>query len=192
MKLLIVGGVAGGASAATRRRRLSEDAEIILFEHSPDVSFANCGLPYYVGGEIADQQKAARHHAQQLATRFNLNMATRNSVEAIDRPAKKPPRCAIWPRGTEYEESYDKLILAPGAAPLRPPIPGIDLPGIYTLRNLEDVDRIKERVDQGIRQVVVVGAGFIGIELVENFISEASIRRWSSCKTRCCRPSTAK
>ena len=169
MKLLIVGGVAGGASAAARSRRLSEDAEIILFERGPDVSFANCGLPYYVGGEIAERKKLLVTTPEMLRTRFKLDVRTRSSVEAIDRSAKKI-RVRDLASGREYEESYDKLILAPGAAPLRPSIPGIELPGIFTLRNLQDVDRIKERVDQGVKQVVVVGAGFIGLELVENFV----------------------
>ena len=169
MKLLIVGGVAGGASAATRARRLSEDAQIILFERGPDVSFANCGLPYYVGGEIADRKKLLVISPELLRRRFNLDVRTGSSVEAID-PAAKKMRIRELTTGREYEESYDKLILAPGAAPIRPPLPGIDLPGIYSLRNLQDVDRIKERVDQGIRQAVVVGAGFIGLELVENFV----------------------
>ena len=169
MKLLIVGGVAGGASAAARARRLSEEAEIILFERGPDVSFANCGLPYYVGGTIAERNKLLVTTPERLRTRFRLDVRTRSSVEAIDRTSKTV-RVRDLASGREYEESYNKLILAPGAAPLRPPIPGIDLPGIFTLRNLQDVDRIKERVDQRIRQVVVVGAGFIGLELVENFV----------------------
>ena len=169
MKLVIVGGVAGGASAAARARRLSEDADIVLFERGPDVSFANCGLPYYVGGEIAERNKLLVTTPEQLRSRFKLDVRTRSSVEAIDRTAKKV-RVRDLASGREYEESFDKLILAPGAAPLRPPIPGIDLPGIFTLRNLQDVDRIKERVDQGIKQAVVVGAGFIGLELVENFV----------------------
>ena len=169
MKLLIVGGVAGGASAAARARRLSEDAHIVLFERGPDVSFANCGLPYYLGGEIAEREKLLVTTPERLRTRFKLDVRTRSSVEAIDRAAKKV-RVRDLASGREYEETYDKLILAPGAAPLRPPIPGIDLPGIFTLRNLQDVDRIKERVDQGVKQAVVVGAGFIGLELVENFV----------------------
>jgi NADPH-dependent 2,4-dienoyl-CoA reductase/sulfur reductase-like enzyme/rhodanese-related sulfurtransferase len=169
MKLLIVGGVAGGASAAARSRRLSEDAHIVLFERGPDVSFANCGLPYYVGGEIAERDKLLVTTPERLRSRFNLDVRTRSSVEAIDRTAKQV-RVRDLAAGREYEETYDKLILAPGAAPLRPPIPGIDLPGIFTLRNLQDVDRIKERIDQGIKQAVVVGAGFIGLELVENFV----------------------
>ncbi|GDY10640.1 MAG: CoA-disulfide reductase [Planctomycetota bacterium] len=169
MNLLIVGGVAGGASAAARARRLSEEAHIVLFERGPDVSFANCGLPYYVGGEIAEREKLLVTTPERLRSRFNLDVRTLSSVEAIDRTAKTV-RVHDLASGRVYEEPYDKLILAPGAAPLRPPIPGIDLPGIFTLRNLQDVDRIKERVDQGIKQVVVVGAGFIGLELVENFV----------------------
>jgi len=169
MKLLIIGGVAGGASAAARSRRLSEDAQIVVFERGPDVSFANCGLPYYVGGEIAEREKLLVTTPERLRDRFKLDVRTRSSVEAIDRTAKKI-RIRDLASGQEYEETYDKLILAPGAAPLRPPIPGIELPGIYTLRNLQDVDRIKERVDHGVKQAVVVGAGFIGLELVENFV----------------------
>lgn len=169
MKLLIVGGVAGGASAAARSRRLSEDAEIIMFERGPDVSFANCGLPYYVGGEIAERKKLLVTTPEQLRTRLKLDVRTRSSVESIDRVAKKV-RVRDLTSGREYEESYDKLLLAPGAAPLRSPLPGIDLPGIFTLRNLEDVDRIKERADQGVNQVVLLGGGFISLELAENFV----------------------
>ena len=169
MKLVIVGGVAGGASAAARARRLSEDARIVLFERGPDVSFANCGLPYYVGGVIAQREKLLVTTAQRLHDRFHLNVRARTSVEAIDRAAKKV-QVRDLATGREYEESYDKLLLAPGAAPVRPPLPGIDLPGICSLRNLQDVDRIKTRIDQGVKQAVVVGAGFIGLELVENLL----------------------
>ncbi len=169
MKLLIVGGVAGGASAAARARRLSEDAHIILFERGPDVSFANCGLPYYLGGEITGRDKLLVVTLERLRTRYKLDVRVRTSVEAIDRAAQKV-RAHDLVTGREYEESYDKLILAPGAAPLRPPLSGIDLPGIFTLRNLQDVDRIKARMDQGVKQAVVIGAGFIGLELVENFV----------------------
>jgi NADPH-dependent 2,4-dienoyl-CoA reductase/sulfur reductase-like enzyme/rhodanese-related sulfurtransferase len=169
MKLVIIGGVAGGASAAARARRMSEEARIVLFERGADVSFANCGLPYYVGGAIAQREKLLVTTAERLHARFNLDVRTRSAVEAIDRAAKTV-RVRDLASGREYEESYDKLILAPGAAPVKPPIPGIDLPGIYTLRNLQDVDRIKARVDEGVKQAVVVGAGFIGLELVENFV----------------------
>jgi NADPH-dependent 2,4-dienoyl-CoA reductase/sulfur reductase-like enzyme/rhodanese-related sulfurtransferase len=169
VRLLIVGGVAGGASAAARARRLSEDAEIILFERGPDVSFANCGLPYYAGGEIAQREKLLVTTPERLRTRFNLDVRTHSSVEAIDRASKKV-RVRDLSSAKEYEEPYDKLILAPGAAPLRPPISGIDLPGIFTLRNLQDVDRIKATIDQRVKQAVVVGAGFIGLEVVENLV----------------------
>jgi NADPH-dependent 2,4-dienoyl-CoA reductase/sulfur reductase-like enzyme/rhodanese-related sulfurtransferase len=169
MKLVIIGGVAGGASAAARARRLSEDAQIVLFERGPDVSFANCGLPYYVGGTIAHREKLLVTTAERLNTRFHLDVRTHSLVEAIDRRAKKV-RVRDLASERVYEESYDKLILAPGAAPVRPPIPGIDLPGIYTLRNLQDVDNIKARIDQGVKKAVVVGAGFIGLELVENLV----------------------
>jgi NADPH-dependent 2,4-dienoyl-CoA reductase/sulfur reductase-like enzyme/rhodanese-related sulfurtransferase len=169
MKLVIVGGVAGGASAAARARRLSEKAEIVLFERGPDVSFANCGLPYYVGGPIADRGKLLVTTPERLKARFNIDVRTRSSVESIDRKAKTV-RIRDLASGREYVETYDKLILSPGAAPLRPPLPGIDLPNIFTLRNLQDVDRIKARVDQGARRAVIIGAGFIGLELVENLV----------------------
>lgn len=169
MKLLIVGGVAGGASAAARARRLSESAEIILFERGPDVSFANCGLPYYVGGEIASRDKLLVTTPQRLRERFNIDVRTQSSVEAIDR-AKRKVKVKNLATGEIYEESFDKLVLAPGAAPIRPPLAGLDLPGIYTLRNLADVDQIKARVDEGAKTALVVGAGFIGLELVENFV----------------------
>lgn len=169
MKLLIVGGVAGGASAAARARRLSEDAHIVLFERGPDVSFANCGLPYYIGGEIAQRDKLLVTTPERLQTRFKLDVRALSSVEAIDRAAKTV-RVRDLASGREYQESYDKLILAPGAAPFRPPIPGIDLPGVYTLRNLHDTDRIRERVDQGVKQAVLLGGGFISLELAENFV----------------------
>jgi len=169
MKLIIIGGVAGGASAAARARRLSEDAEIIVIERGPEVSFANCGLPYYVGGEIAERDKLLVSTPDRLRSRFNLDVRTRSSVEAIDR-VTRTVRIRDLASGREYQEAYDKLILAPGAAPLRPPIPGVDLPGIVTLRNMQDADRIKERIDRGVTQAVIVGAGFIGLELVENFV----------------------
>jgi NADPH-dependent 2,4-dienoyl-CoA reductase/sulfur reductase-like enzyme/rhodanese-related sulfurtransferase len=169
MNLLIVGGVAGGASAAARARRLSEDARIVLFERGPDVSFANCGLPYFLGGEIEDRSKLLVVTPERLRTRFNLDVRSLTSVESIDRKAKKV-RVRDLSTGREYEESYDKLILAPGAAPLRPPLQGIDSPGIFTLRNLQDMDRIQARMNQGVKRAVVIGAGFIGLELVENFV----------------------
>jgi len=169
MKLLIVGGVAGGASAAARARRLSEDAEIVLFERGPDVSFANCGLPYYIGGAIAEKKKLLVATPELLRTRFRLDVRSNSSVEAIDRTAKMV-RVRNRLTGQEYDETYDKLILATGAAPFRPPLPGIDLPGVFTLRNLQDTDHIKEQVDRGVKEAVLLGGGFISLELAENFV----------------------
>jgi len=169
MKLVIVGGVAGGASAAARARRLSEDAEIILFERGPDISFANCGLPYYLGGVIAERDKLLVVTKGRMRERYKIDVRTGSSVEAIDRKHKQV-KVRDLATGRVYDESYDKLILAPGAAPIRPPLPGIDLPGIHTLRNMADVDRIKEALDQGIKEAVVVGAGFIGLEMAENLV----------------------
>ena len=174
MKLVIVGGVAGGASAAARARRLSEGAEIVVFERGPDVSFANCGLPYYVGETIPRRTSLLVTTAERLRSRFRIDVRTRSTVERIDRAAKK-----VFVReadtGHAYEEAYDVLLLAPGAAPLKPPVPGIDAPRVLTLRNLEDVDRIKARVDAAVAKpggrVVVVGAGFIGLELAENLLA---------------------
>ncbi|MDY3552217.1 FAD-dependent oxidoreductase [Gemmata sp. JC717] len=169
MKLVIVGGVAGGASAAARARRLSEDAEIVLIERGPDVSFANCGLPYHIGGVIPARDKLLVTTPERLRERFRLDVRTRSEVVAIDR-RKKTVRVRDLTSGREYEETYDKLILAPGAAPIRPPVPGADLPNVLTLRTLADTDRIKSLADGGVQRAVVVGAGFIGLELAENFV----------------------
>lgn len=169
MKLLIVGGVAGGASAAARSRRLSEDAEIVVFERGPDVSFANCGLPYYIGGEIAERDKLLVTTPERLRSRFRLDVRTQSSVEAINRSAKTV-RVRDRASGREYDEAFDKLILATGAAPFHPSIPGFDAPGVFTLRNLQDTDHIKERIDQGVKQAVLLGGGFISLELAENFV----------------------
>lgn len=168
MKIVIVGGVAGGASAAARARRLSEEAEIIIFERGPEPSFANCGLPYYIGGEIEERKKLLVAPRQLLVDRFQLDVCTLHLVEAIDRKQKRL-RVKNLVDGTIYEESYDKLILSPGASPLRPPIPGIDLPGIYTLRDLVDADRLRE-IAKCAMHAVVVGGGFIGIEMAENLV----------------------
>ncbi len=169
MKLVIVGGVAGGASAAARARRLSEDADIVMFERGPDVSFANCGLPYHIGDVIPQREKLLVTTPERLRERFRLDVRTRSEVIAIDR-RNKTVRVRDLTAGREYEEAFDKLILAPGAAPIRPPIPGADLPSVFTLRNLADTDRIKKLVDGKIERAVIVGAGFIGLELAENFV----------------------
>jgi NADPH-dependent 2,4-dienoyl-CoA reductase/sulfur reductase-like enzyme/rhodanese-related sulfurtransferase len=177
MKVVIVGGVAGGASAATRARRLSEQAEIVLLERGPDVSFANCGLPYYVGQEIVERGKLLVTTPARLRARFRLDVRTQTEAVAIDRAAHTV-RLRNVATGAESVETYDRLILAPGAAPIRPPLPGLDLPGIHTLRNLADVDRIKSAVDGLLAsapagtppRAIIVGAGFIGLELVENLV----------------------
>ena len=167
MKLVIVGGVAGGASAAVRARRLAEDAEVVVFERGPDVSYANCGLPYHVGGVIPDRAKLLVTTPARLRERFKLDVRTRSEVTAIDR-ANKTVRVRDLETGRVYDEGYDKLILAPGAAPVRPPVPGLDLPNVFTLRTLDDADRIKAAVDAGVKEAVVIGAGYIGLEVAEN------------------------
>lgn len=169
MKLVIVGGVAGGASAAARARRLSETADILLLERGPDVSFANCGLPYHIGEVIPQREKLLVTTPERLRERFRIDVRTRSEVEAIDRESKTI-RIRNLESGVSFKETYDKLILAPGASPIRPPFPGADLPNVSVLRNLEDMDRIKKLVDGSIKHAVVVGAGFIGIELAENLL----------------------
>ncbi len=167
MKYLIIGGVAGGATAAARIRRLTEDAEIILFEKGEHISYANCGLPYYIGGTIAEREKLLVQTPASFGTRFNIDVRVNSEVTAIDRAAKTVTVTA--PDGSSYTESYDKLLLSPGASPVRPPLPGIDTEGIYTLRNVADTDRIKARVEAGgVCRAVIVGAGFIGLEMAEN------------------------
>ncbi len=170
MKIIIVGAVAGGASAAARARRLSEEAEIILFERGHDPSFANCGLPYYVGGEIAERQNLLVAPKELLQQRFRLDVRTRTEVVSIDRE-KKTVTARDLETGLTSTETYDKLILSPGAKPFIPPVPGSDLPGVYTLRDLQDADRLLQVVSEGARHAVIVGAGFIGLEMAENLIN---------------------
>lgn len=169
MKIIIVGGVAGGASAAARARRLSESAEILLIERGNYVSFANCGLPYYVGNEIQQREKLIVTQPQRLRDRFRIDVRTRSNVIQI-KPNEKRIVVKDLASGNEYEESYDKLILSPGASPILPAFEGNDTSGIFTLRTLEDVDKIRALVDTGISSAMVVGAGFIGLEMVENLV----------------------
>lgn len=165
--LVIVGGVAGGASAAARARRLSEDAEIIVFERGPHVSFANCGLPYYVGGEIAREGDLLLQTPESLRARFNLDVRVRSEVVAIDRQAKRA-RVRELAGGREYEQAYDTLLLAPGASPIKPPLPGIERAGHFTVRNIPDVQSIIQWLNGGAaRNAVVVGGGYIGLEMAE-------------------------
>ena len=169
MRLVIVGGVAGGASAAARARRLDESSEVILFERGGEPSFANCGMPYYIGGEIADRGKLLVTPVERLRQRYRLDVRIRTTIESIDR-TRRVVVARELDTGRTYEESYDKLILSPGAAPLRPPLPGLDTPGIFTLRDLRDSDRIKQAVDAGAKSALIVGAGFIGLEMAENLV----------------------
>ncbi len=169
MKLVIVGGVAGGASAAARARRLSESAEIVMVERGAEPSFANCGMPYYIGGQIQQRQKLLVSSSEQLRRRFRIEVRTRSEAVSIDRAARTV-RIRELDTGREYDESYDKLILSPGAAPLRPSFPGADLPSVYTLRVLADADRLHALALESGRSVVILGAGFIGLEMVENLV----------------------
>jgi NADPH-dependent 2,4-dienoyl-CoA reductase/sulfur reductase-like enzyme/rhodanese-related sulfurtransferase len=164
-KLLIVGGVAGGASAAARARRLDENAEIILFERGPDISFANCGLPYHIGGEIEDRAKLLITTPESMTARFNIEVRVRNEVVSIDRK-EKTVSVKNLETGESYSESYTHLILSPGAAPMRPPIPGIEHPKVLTLRNLEDMDGIIKALENR-ETVAVIGGGYIGLEMAE-------------------------
>jgi NADPH-dependent 2,4-dienoyl-CoA reductase/sulfur reductase-like enzyme/rhodanese-related sulfurtransferase len=163
--LVIIGGVAGGASAAARARRHSETTRIILLERGPDVSFANCGLPYHIGGEIPERADLAIQTPQSLRAMLNLDVRTLTEAVSIDR-AKHEVRTRSLTDGSESVIGYDKLILAPGASPLRPPLPGIDSPLIHTLRNLQDMDRIKTAA-AAVDHVAIIGAGFIGLEMAE-------------------------
>lgn len=167
-RIVIIGGVAGGASAAARLRRLNENATVTLIERGPDVSFANCGLPYHIGGEISDRGKLSLQTPQSLEAQLAIEVRAGTEALSIDRTAKQV-LVRDLASGTEEKLSYDKLILSPGASPLRPPLDGIDLPGIYTLRNLQDMDRIKQAAATANR-VLVIGAGFIGLEMAEQLV----------------------
>lgn len=168
-KILIVGGVAGGATAAARLRRLSEEDQIILFERDEYISFANCGLPYYIGDVITDRQKLLVQTVGGMSKRFNLDIRNFSEVTAID-PDQKTVTVKNHQTGASYTESYDKLILSPGAKPIAPPIPGLaEAKNILTLRNIPDTDKIKAVVDSGqVSRAVVIGGGFIGVEMAEN------------------------
>lgn len=167
MKIVIVGGVAGGMSAATRLRRLIEDAAIIVLERGPHVSFANCGLPYYIGGTIEDQSKLLVQTPEKLHQRFNLDVRTNSEVLAIDRKEKK---VRINHQGKDYEETYDRLILSTGARPMRPPIKGIEqAENLFTLRDVPDAAAIVSFIENNdVQKASIIGAGFIGIEMAEN------------------------
>ena len=167
-KIVIVGGVAGGATTAARLRRMDEQAQIVLFERGQYISYANCGLPYYIGGVITDREQLFVQTPEGFSARFKIDVRIRSEVTRLD---IKEKRVAVTNlnSGKTYRESYDKLVLSPGAEPVKPPIPGIDLEGIFTVRNVPDADRIKEYIEgKNVRRALIVGAGFIGLEMAEN------------------------
>ncbi|WP_104026328.1 FAD-dependent oxidoreductase [Vibrio jasicida] len=168
-KIVIIGGVAGGASAAARARRLSEDAEIIMFERGPFVSFANCGLPYHIGGDIQERSKLLLQTPESFLARFNVDVRVMNEVVSINRQDKTVTVKNLLD-GSDYQESYDFLLLSPGAGPVVPPIPGIDNPLTHSLRNIPDMDRIIKTLETNkVEHATVVGGGFIGLEMMEAF-----------------------
>ncbi|HZT32972.1 MAG TPA: FAD-dependent oxidoreductase [Bryobacteraceae bacterium] len=169
-RVVIVGGVAGGASCAARLRRLDEDAGIVILERGYYVSFANCGLPYFVGNVIQEESKLLLASPDLFRERFNIEVRLRNEVISIDRQSREVVVREVDSE-REYREPYDALVLSPGAAPIRPALPGVDLPGIFTLRSLPDSEDIRDWIDaKKPRRAVVVGGGFIGLEMAENLV----------------------
>lgn len=169
MKYIIIGAVAGGASTAARLRRLDEHAEIVIFEKGKYISYANCGLPYYIGDVIKDRNKLFVQTAVSFSTRFNIDVRVSTEVTSINR-SEKTVTAINRLTGEQYTESYDKLVLSPGATPIRPALPGIQHEGIFTVRNVTDTDYIKRFIAESkAKKAVVIGAGFIGLEMAENF-----------------------
>lgn len=168
-KVVIIGGVAGGASTAARLRRLDENMEIVMFEKGEYISFANCGLPYYIGGTINEREKLIVQTVEAMSSKFNLDIRTLSEVIKIDKDSKKIT-VKDHRNNNEYEDTYDVLVLSPGASPIKPPIKGIkECDNLFTLRNIPDTDKIKEYVDnKKPKHAVVVGGGFIGLEMAEN------------------------
>lgn len=170
MKVVIIGGVAGGATAAARLRRLDEDMQIVILERSGFISYANCGLPYYIGGVIRDKQALTLQTPQSFWKRFRIEARVHNEAMAID-PVRKTVRVRRLEDGTEYEESYDKLILSPGARAIRLPVPGVEDERIMTLRTVEDTFCIRDYLEvHPVRRAAVIGGGFIGLEAAENLM----------------------
>ena len=168
MKTVIIGGVAGGASTSTRLRRMDEKAEIIILERGDFISFANCGLPYHIGQVIEERNKLLVITPEKLKATFNIEARVKHEALSID-TKKKSLRVRDLSNGREYTESYDKLVLSPGASPIIPPVPGVDLPGVFTLRSIPDMDRIDDFItEKKATRAVVVGGGFIGLEIAEN------------------------
>jgi NADPH-dependent 2,4-dienoyl-CoA reductase/sulfur reductase-like enzyme/rhodanese-related sulfurtransferase len=168
MKLVIIGGVAGGASAAARARRLDEQAQIIMFERGEHISFANCGLPYHVGGVIKKREELVVMSPERFRARTNVDVRTAQEITAID-PAAKTITVLNRRTGESYKESYDKLIIATGSSPKKPDIPGIDDTDVMVMWNMSDMTDVKDRVNDGIKRAMIVGGGYIGLEMAENF-----------------------
>ena len=170
MKTVIIGGVAGGATAAARLRRLDEKAQIVILERGEYVSFANCGLPYYIGGAIREKGALTLQTPQSFQSRFRIEVRTLQEAVKID-PKRKTVTVTDLAAGTQYEESYDTLLLSPGAKPIRPAIEGIDMPHVFTLRNIPDTMRIKAYIEERHpKTAVIVGGGYIGVEMAENLV----------------------
>ena len=170
MKTLIVGGVAGGASCAARLRRLDEKAEIVILERGEFVSFANCGLPYYIGGEITDKSRLTLQTPQSFKARFNVDVRIFSEVVSVD-TINKVVTVHDLDNDQTYQESYDKLVLSPGAMPIKPPLEGVDLDNVFTLRNIPDTLKIKQYIKTNKpRSAVIVGGGYIGVEMAENLV----------------------
>ena len=177
MKIVIVGGVAGGASAAARARRLSEDVSIVVFERGSDVSFANCGLPYHIGGKIPLRQSLILKTPEDFKSRFNIDVRIRHEVMSVD-PVNKMVTVKNLTSGEVYTEEWDRLLLSTGAAPVVPPLPGLQEAGVFTLRNLTDMDAIQAWIEQhNIAHTTLVGGGFIGLEVMEALL-EMGNRLW--------------
>ena len=167
MKTIIIGGVAAGASTAARLRRMDEKAEIVLLERGPHISYANCGLPYHLGKIIPERSWLLVMTPEDFRARFNVDVRVLHEVTAIDR-AQKTVRILNRKTGVENEERYDKLVIATGSSPMALQLPGMDLPEVLPLWTLEDMDRIAKKLDAGAKHVIVVGGGFVGMELAES------------------------
>lgn len=171
-RVVIVGGVAGGASCTARLRRQREDLEILLIDRGKFISFANCGLPYYVGEVITEEKKLLLATPKLFEERFNIRVKVETEALSIDRDAKRLSVKDLV-SGRIHDEPYDVLVLSPGAAPVKPPLPGMDLPGVFSLRNIPDSRLIRQWIKEiNVKSAVVVGGGFIGLEMTENLVQK--------------------